>query len=106
VDTLTILVSFVSSNIDEIPYQKGKMKAEELVGVRIKIPPHLQQVAGDVLVKDEVHERGENTPLLLRRMRPRPIVPDVFANMTIVTTQNHVPEMGDQTEDATAPRND
>jgi hypothetical protein len=47
-----------------------------------------------------------DSPLLLRRARPRPVVPETTANMTIVTTQGFQPEMKDQTDDPTAPRND
>ena len=45
------------------------------------------------------------TPLLLRRIQPRAVAPDVVMNMTVVTS-NRQPEMSDQVEDATAPRND
>jgi hypothetical protein len=48
----------------------------------------------------------DDAPLLLRRARPRPVVTDVRANMTVVTTQGNQPEMHDQQDDPTAPRND
>jgi len=50
-------------------------------------------------------EDGE-VPLLLRRVRPRPVFTPATANMTVVTTQGHIPEMRDQRDDPTAPRND
>jgi hypothetical protein len=51
---------------------------------------------------------SEHTPLLLRRTER---IPDrnslgVKANMTVVTTPGNNPEMHDQQQDATAPRND
>lgn len=47
-----------------------------------------------------------NSPLLLRRAQPRPVVREVTANMTVVTTQGNKPEMHDQQNDPTAPRRD
>jgi len=47
-----------------------------------------------------------STPLLLRRAQPRPVVREVTANMTVVTTQGSKPEMHDQRDDPTAPRKD
>ena len=48
------------------------------------------------------------TPLLLRRAEkiPSPKNLPVTANMTVVTTPSREPEMRDQTQDQTAPRND
>lgn len=53
-----------------------------------------------------VTEITEKSPILLRRLTLMPIAPDVYSNMTIVSTQGGNPEMGDQQPDATAPRND
>jgi hypothetical protein len=50
----------------------------------------------------------KHTPLLLRRAEKIPSLPrsQIRANMTVVTTPNNKPEMHDQQQDATAPRND
>ncbi|MEX0931862.1 MAG: hypothetical protein WDZ88_03885 [Candidatus Paceibacterota bacterium] len=57
--------------------------------------------------EDTVEEiNPQNGPLLLRRMRARPSVPNIVANMTVVTTQGNSPEMHDQVDDPTAPRRD
>ena len=48
----------------------------------------------------------KEAPLLLRRATPRPKSSVVTMNMTVVTTQGNQPEMHDQQDDATAPRND
>lgn len=45
-------------------------------------------------------------PLLLSRVRTIPFETGIVANMTVVTTQGGSPEMHDQTNDSTAPRND
>ena len=42
------------------------------------------------------------TPLLLRRVRDKPVVPETASHMTVVTTGHGMkPEMHDQQEDAT-----
>jgi hypothetical protein len=46
------------------------------------------------------------TPLLKTRQQPRPLAPEHVANMTVVTTPSSTPEMHDQNNDPTAPRND
>jgi hypothetical protein len=53
-------------------------------------------------------EIKKHTPLLLRRTEKMPVLGDgtVTANMTVVTTSGNKPEMGDQMQDATAPRSD
>lgn len=53
-------------------------------------------------------EIQEHTPLMLRKTETPPDTSsfEPQANMTVVTTGGFKPEMTDQQEDATAPRND
>ena len=58
-----------------------------------------------VIEKERPQDQGV-TPLLKTRQRSRSMAPEHVANMTVVTTPGNAPEMHDQNNDPTAPRND
>lgn len=61
-------------------------------------------------MKFENFDIDTSSPFLLRRLEPMEtpteVGGEVVANMTVVTTPTNNPEMHDQKDDPTAPRND